>query len=70
MPAYSRINAGIRISSTVVAMARAINTAGIITVIIPNLYAFIDRRSLCSGRIHYKITLKVCLQDGQVLSSI
>ena len=30
----------------------------------------IDRRSLCSGRIHYKITLKVCLQDGQVLSLI
>ena len=30
----------------------------------------IDRRSLCSGRIHYKITLEVCLQDGQVLSSI
>ena len=24
----------------------------------------IDRRSLCSGRIHYKITLEVCLQDG------
>ena len=30
----------------------------------------IDRRSLCSGRIHYKITLEVCLQDGQVLSLI
>ena len=30
----------------------------------------INRRSLCSGRIHYKISLKVCLQDGQVLSSI
>ena len=30
----------------------------------------IDRRSLCSGRIHYKITLEVCLQVGQVLSSI
>ena len=30
----------------------------------------IDRKCLCSGRIHYKITLKVCLQDGQVLSSI
>ena len=30
----------------------------------------IDRRFLCSGRIHYKITLEVCLQDGQVLSLI
>ena len=33
-------------------------------------FIIIDRRSLCSGRIHYKITLEVCLQDGQVLSSI
>ena len=30
----------------------------------------IDRRSLCSGRIHYKITLEVCLQVKHMLSSI
>ena len=34
------------------------------------LFIIIDRRFFCSGRIHYKITLEVCLQDGQVLSSI
>ena len=30
----------------------------------------IDRRSLCSGRIHYKITLVLYLQVGQMLSLI
>ena len=31
---------------------------------------FIDRMCLCSGRIYWKITLKLCLQVGQVLSLI
>ena len=46
-----------------------INSYGL-TISIKIILIFIDRRCLCSGRIHYKITLKVCLQDGQVLSSI
>ena len=40
------------------------------TAVLVTLVVIIDRRCLCSGRIHYKITLKVCLQDGHVLSSI
>ena len=36
----------------------------------PLRMVIIDRRCVCSGRIHYKITLVLCLQVGQMLSLI
>ena len=35
-----------------------------ITPLLNRFVITIDRRSLCSGRIHYKITLVLCLQVG------
>ena len=48
MPVYFWVSAGVRVSFMAVATARAANAAGIITVIIFNLYAFVmvPRRDL------------------------
>ena len=41
VPVYSSVSAGVNINSVVMAVVRAVNTAGIITIIIPDLYTLI-----------------------------
>ena len=41
MPVCFWVGAGVRVSFTAVAMVKAVNTAGIVMVIMLNLYAFV-----------------------------